>query len=322
MLVTGAAGFLGSNVVWFAQEKYEVIATSLNPVKVEGYEIEKMDISDREACFDIIEDNKPDLVIHCGAVVDPIVCEEKREFANKVNVQGTKNLADACLKVGARIVLTSSDWVFDGKKRFGKRYSESDEAIPVNHYGITKLKAENELKKSGAKWISARPANIYGNSYAVPKDESLKEEYTKRRGGWTIKIINALKDGEKISMPIDWFQTPTLASNFAKLVLKLHEKDQQGIFHIAEKNCVSRSAFVREIAKAFDLDEGLITAVNTYSFAKSIGIDMDKSTMQIPLCTCLDVSKIEGTLKIKMTSLREGLEEMKKQRETYDLFKA
>ncbi len=320
-MVTGAAGFLGSNVVWFAREKYEVLATTLNPIEVEGYEMEKMDITDRKACFDIIEKNKPDVVVHCGAIVDPVICEERREFANQVNVQGTRNLADACAKVGARIVLTSSDWVFDGNKGFGERYTERDETTPVNYYGVTKLKAENELRKSGAKWISVRPANIYGNSFAIPKDKSLLEKYIKSRGGWTINTINVLKEGKKISLPIDWFQTPTLASNFAKLVLRLHEEDQQGIFHVAERACVSRLGFAKEVAKVFDLDESLIEPVDTYNFAKSIGIDLKKSTMQFPKQTCLDVSKIEETLNIKMPSLREGLEEMKKQRITYDLFK-
>ncbi|MCW3975197.1 MAG: SDR family oxidoreductase [Candidatus Bathyarchaeota archaeon] len=321
ILVTGAAGFLGSNIVWFAQKKYEVIATTLNPIEVKGYEIEKLDVINKKACFDAIRKNKPDLVVHCGAIVSAAVCEKRPEFAEKVNVLSTRYLADACAEVGARIIFVSSDWVFDGKKTFGKRYKEEEEPNPVNNYGLTKLKAEEELKKSKAKWISARPANIYGNNFAIPKSKAQREDHLKRRGGWTLNTINALKEGKQIVLPINWFQTPTLASNFANIILKLHQKDQQGIFHISERTCISRLGFAKEVAKMFDLDENLIKDGPIDDFVKTMGIDLKKHSMQFPLQTCLDSGKVEKTLSIMMPSLSRGLEIMKKQRETYDIFK-
>ena len=321
ILVTGAAGFLGSNIVWFSQNKYEVIATTLHPIEVKGYDIEKLDVTNKKACFDAIRKNKPDLVVHCSAIVSAAVCEKRPEFAEKVNVLSTRYLADACSEVGARIIFVSSDWVFDGKKTYGKRYKEEDEPNPVNNYGLTKFKAEEQLKKSKAKWISARPANIYGNNFAIPKSKIQRGDHLKRRGGWTFNMINALKKRKQIILPVRWYQTPTLASNFANIILKLHEKDQQGIFHISERTCISRFAFGKEVAKIFDLDEELIKDGTIDDFVKTMGIDLRRHSMQFPLQTCLDSSKIEKALSIMMPSLRRGLEIMKKQRETYDIFR-
>jgi dTDP-4-dehydrorhamnose reductase len=297
LLITGAAGFLGSNVVWFARGKYNVIATSLHPIEMEGYTIEKLDITDRAACSGMIKKHKPDVVVHCSALTDLVACEERHEFADNVNVNGTRNLADACAKVDGRMILVSSDWVFDGKKQVGEKYSEGNAPSPVNYYGVTKVKAENTLKNSGARWIVARPANIYGNSFAIPKDLSIRKDHVQNRGGWVNWIINTLKEGQEILQPTDLYQTPTLASNFVEVVLQLHEEDKQGVFHVAGRSIASRYEFVLEMARIFELDDTLIKEGDIYAFAKSYGIDLKDSPMDI----------------------QEGLETMKTQRVTHIL---
>jgi hypothetical protein len=79
--------------------------------------------------------------------------------------------------------------------------------------------------------------------------------------------------------------------------------------------------FAKEVAKIFDLNENLIKDGPIDDFVKTMGIDLKKHSMQFPLQTCLNSSKIEKTLSIMMSSLSRGLEIMKKQIETYNIFK-
>ena len=309
LLVTGSSGFLGSNVAWFARDRYEVVATSLHQIELEDYLVEKLDVTDREACFHTVRKHEPDVVVHCSALTPFIANEEGPKLAEEINVKGTRNLADACRDADAKMILISTDYVFDGKNNLGKKYSEEDQSLPVNHYGHTKMRAENELRTSGAKWIVTRPSNIFGNCFAIPRDRSLRADHAKKHGGWAASVISALKEGKSISAATNQYQTPILATKIAEVVLKLHETAHQGIFHVAGTTCISRYDFAMEIARVFELDASLIKREDRLALAASYGV----RGLELPQNTCLDVSKVERTLGIRMPTVSEGLEMMKEQ---------
>lgn len=126
ILVTGATGFVGSNVVRWAEDKYEVIPTSHHPFDALNYSLTVMDVGSKEDCQKVINAAKPELVVHCAAYLDLVGCEIKNAQARTVNLDGTINVAKACKSVGAFLVYVSTDWVFDGTNPLGQLYSESD----------------------------------------------------------------------------------------------------------------------------------------------------------------------------------------------------
>lgn len=156
ILILGAKGNLGQELVKVFAAGNEVIA----------WDRGEIDISDRELILKKIADLKPELVINAAAYNAVDKCEasdEEYDLAKKINIDGPKFLAEACLKLGAVLVHYSTDYVFEGKKKRG--YAETDEPKPINRYGKTKFHGEKrilELSGSGLKWYLIRTSKLFG----------------------------------------------------------------------------------------------------------------------------------------------------------------
>jgi dTDP-4-dehydrorhamnose reductase len=156
VIILGAKGNLGSQLLKALAEQNEIL----------GWDKGEIDITDRDLILKKIGDVKPDLVINAAAYNSVDKCEtsdEEYELAKKINIDGPKFLAEACLKIGAILVHYSTDYVFDGKKRSG--YAETDEPKPINRYGKTKFHGEKrilELSGQGLKWYLIRTSKLFG----------------------------------------------------------------------------------------------------------------------------------------------------------------
>lgn len=93
-----------------------------------------------------------DLVLHCAAWTDVDGAEADPDEARRVNVLGTRRVAE----LGAPVVYYSTDYVFDGEKR--EPYVESDGVEPQSAYGRTKLAGEREVHEG---WI-VRSSWLFG----------------------------------------------------------------------------------------------------------------------------------------------------------------
>ncbi|MBI2459420.1 MAG: dTDP-4-dehydrorhamnose reductase [Parcubacteria group bacterium] len=161
ILILGAKGNLG-------RQLQKVFAAE----DVMAWDRGEIDITDRELILKKIADLKPELVINAAAYNAVDKCEasdEEYELAKKINIDGPKFLAEACLRIGAILVHYSTDYVFDGVRRSG--YIENDEPKPINRYGKTKFHGEKrilELSGAGLKWYLIRTSKLFG-----PKGESL-----------------------------------------------------------------------------------------------------------------------------------------------------
>lgn len=137
VLVTGANGQLGYDVI------KRLNALGDEPV---GADREEFDITDGKATEDYITALRPDVIVHCAAYTAVDKAEDDRDTCRKVNVDGTRNIALACEKIGAKLVYISSDYVFGGS---GTQPLEIDAPKdPQNIYGITKLGGEEEAKNA------------------------------------------------------------------------------------------------------------------------------------------------------------------------------
>ena len=284
LLVTGASGLLGSKIVELARENYEV--TPLHNTKPLHLNSLKLDITNRKEIFNLFSKLKPKVVIHTAAETNVDRCETQKKLAWKINVEGSKNVAEACSETSAKMVYISTDYVFDGEKGL---YKEEDRPNPVNHYGATKLEGENQVIRYCKNHLILRTSVLYGW-------HPWKQNFAK----W---VINSLKQENQILMVADHFNTPTLAENLAKIILEAMSKDLQGLYHASGSQRISRYEFAQQIAKAFNLNQNLIKPVKMSQLTAWIA--------KRPKDSSLNTSKIQKQLKTELLNVSQGLNKMK-----------
>lgn len=238
VLILGAKGNLGQQLAKIFSFDYEVIA----------WDRGEIDIADRELILKKVGDVKPELIINAAAYNAVDKCEEsdaEYESAKKVNIDGPKFLAEACLKIGATLIHYSTNYVFDGKKKLG--YEEHDEPKPINRYGKSKFHGEKrilELSGQGLKWYLIRTSKLFGPAAA---GEMTKESFfnlmMKRSAepGQVLEVVD-----EEVSC---FTYTPDLAQATKELV---RDNKGYGIYHLVNSQpCTwyQAAAELFEIAK-------------------------------------------------------------------------
>ncbi len=159
LLITGASGLLGLKISKIAVQKgYDVYSAYHKHEKTYGKPV-KLNICNYKSVEKTFREIKPDFVIHAAAITDVDRCEQEKELAWDVNVQGTINVVEQTKNFKTFLVYVSTDYVFSGEKG---SYIETDELKPVNYYGQTKLIGEQEVKKLQSEWCIIRPSVIYG----------------------------------------------------------------------------------------------------------------------------------------------------------------
>ena len=148
VLVTGTSGQLGHDVMEeLVRRGYNGVGADRSDTEAE-FEHVKLDITDRDAVFETVSEVKPDVIVHCAAWtnVDAAEAPENLEKVRAVNVEGTRNLAEACKEVDAKMVYISTDYVFNGE---GEEPWQPDDKnyAPIDVYGQSKLDGELEVAK-------------------------------------------------------------------------------------------------------------------------------------------------------------------------------
>jgi len=207
LLVTGASGLLGSKIAKIAREDYEVIP--LYGSKPLNSNALKLDITEREQVFSLFKKVKLDTVIHTASETNVDKCEIQKDHALRVNVEGTRNVASACSKLGAKLIYISTDYVFDGEKG---NYTEQDKPNPINYYGVTKLEGEKQVTQNCQKYFILRASVLYGWH---PWKHVIAICYTAKKVGGQIKA--GAKEGNANFFKINYIPEK-LAFDHAKMM--------------------------------------------------------------------------------------------------------
>jgi UDP-glucose 4-epimerase len=208
VLVTGGAGFLGSHLVdaLIADEREVTVLDNLSTGKIENvshhlgserFHFVEGDVRDAKAVREAVKD--VEAVFHLAAVTSVPFSVERPFETFQVNVDGTRNLLEACLNGGIeRFVYVSSCAVYGEP-----RYLPIDEGHPLNPispYAESKLKAEQTCREfhesHGLKYTIMRPFNVYG-----PRQRN--DEYS----GVIAKFIDQLRAGKLPVICGDGLQT-------------------------------------------------------------------------------------------------------------------
>lgn len=205
VLVTGVKGQLGHDVMnELAKRGYEGI----------GVDVEEMDITDAEAVRRVMEETRPDKVVHCAAWTAVDAAEDQTEICRRVNVDGTENIAGMCGELDIPMIYLSTDYVFDGQ---GTRPWEPDDPVvqPLNVYGQTKYEGELAVQKYTDKYYIVRIAWVFG----VNGKNFIKT------------MLNLGKTHDTLTVVDDQVGTPTYTYDLAALLVDMLEKEEYGIYH-------------------------------------------------------------------------------------------
>ena len=220
LLVTGGAGYLGSDVAARAQAQgWDVHASWLSARPPDGRPL-RLDVRDEAAVARCLMRLGPQVVIHTA------YRQADAEVWDAV-VKGTHNVALACARAGARLVHLSSDLVFDGERE--GRYAEDDEPRPASLYGRAKLAAERLVAELVPAAAIVRTSLLYGKAEPGPQER-----------------LAARAD---VAFYIDEIRCPTVVGELAEALLELAvREDVSGPLHVAGPDAVSRYELARLLA--------------------------------------------------------------------------
>ncbi len=242
VFVTGVCGQLGFDVVnELINRNHEVIGSDIAKTYKEAEngavaaEYVQLDITDKSAVFSVLKEYKPDAVVHCAAwtAVDAAEDEENRERVYDINANGTKNIAEACKSIDAKLIYISTDYVFNGE---GTRPWEPDckEYEPLCVYGDSKLKGELAVSKIMEKYYIVRIAWVFG----------------KNGNNFVKTMLNVGKKYDTVRVVNDQIGTPTYTYDLSKLIAEMCECEKYGYYHATnEGGYISWYDFTKEIYK-------------------------------------------------------------------------
>ncbi len=223
VLITGSNGQLGFDLL----KRMQALGFD-----VCGVNREHFDITDRELTSKFIEYEKPELIIHCAAYTKVDQAEEDKELCYKVNVEGTKNIAEAAKTVGAKLVYISTDYVFDGNSK--KPYLVNEKTNPVNYYGYTKKLGEQTVQSMLEKHYIVRTSWLYGlNGHNFVKT-----------------MLQLAESKSELSVVNDQVGSPTYTKDLAQFIAELVQTDRFGIYHGVNDGFCSWYEFAQAIFRA------------------------------------------------------------------------
>jgi len=257
--LTGGTGFLGSNIIKVALDRHgaEVFSTihAWQPTQAVPFSYGRVDLGNRSEVLASVEAFGPDVVLHSAILNDFAGMYRDRKRAWRAYVEATQALTEAANRVGAKMLLVSTDWVFDGTQ------SGADETTPpnpINYYGVLKVVCETIVRETAHNGTVARVAGVNGTHWARPGDI---RPQNLGFGHFCTAVVETLRKGEPFYVwqgDINMVATPSLASENAEMLLQIIEQDAQGLFHCCGAESMERKALALLTAEVFELDPQLI----------------------------------------------------------------
>lgn len=283
ILLTGASGLLGLNFGLQVFDQYEVIGlVNQNALGQIPFEIRQVDLAQPGAVLKIIDQVKPDVIIHCAAIANIDQCENMPDLAQKINAEVPGEFAKISKEKGIRLVHISTDAVYDGQKG---NYTETDATNPLSVYAKTKLNAEKFVSTENDHAIIAR-VNFYG--WSLSGKRSLSEFF-----------FNNLFNGKEIMGFTDVYFCPLLVNDLVDLLLEMIQKNLYGLYNVVSSTSLTKYDFGVAIANYFGLNSELIKPVSVYEG----GLKAARS----PNLT-LSVKKLETALGHDLSDPNNGLD--------------
>ena len=233
LLVTGAAGMLGRDVVEAARDSGHEVVRLGRP---------DLDVTDPDAVGRAVDAARPAAVVNCAAFTDVDGAEERTDEALAVNGAGAGNVAAAAAASGAAAIQISTDYVFDGAK--SAPYVESDRPGPVSAYGRSKLEGERAVAAANPRHAIVRSSWLFGVG----------------GGNFVATMLRLGAERDEVQVVTDQVGCPTFTGHLAPVLVALAERDATGVLHVAGAGHCSWYDFAVEIFREARLDCRVVPA--------------------------------------------------------------
>lgn len=290
VLVTGATGFIGGRFIRDLAGSDDVIATCrglrsdwgsyVTPVTWEAAK------GAPEVLLALFE---PEVVVHLMAFSRTEACAQHPEKAYLLNTEVTERLAQAACYRGVRMIFTSTDLVFDGRKG---NYVEDDAPNAMTTYARTKIEAEKSLINV----FSQRPELL--TLFRVGLCYGWGDESHRGPAGW---VLDDLGTGRPVDLFEDEFRAPLYVGDASRALVESINNDHCGVYHLAGPERMDRATLGRKMAENFGLDANLIRPKSVREYPGP--------EPRSPDCS-LNIAKFTQTFGWKPAGVDEGLAHM------------
>jgi len=291
ILVTGASGLVGSRFIELFKGRYDFITP----------EYPQFDLTNKESVVSALKNSDPDVVVNFAAYTNVSEAENQKGDKNgscwKINVGGSKNLAELCKRYNSHLVHISTDYVFSGTAEDPGPYEENHlpqkDPNKLTWYGFTKAEAEREVSK-----ISGNDFTIVRLIYPVRAKFEGKLDYIR-------KPLSLFDEGKLYPMFTDQQVSITYIDEACQVISKIIEGSVYGVFHASTPDTttpyelisyvIEKARGVRDAVKKSSIDEFLKTVASPVRYPKYGG---------------LEVGETEKRLEIKFSTWRQMVDKL------------
>ena len=200
LLVTGAAGMLGRDVV---------AATERRGHGVFAFGRRMLNVVDHDAVLAAVAEVEPDAIVNCAAWTDVDGAEEHEPEATAVNGLGPAHLAST----GVPVVHVSTDYVFRGDA--SEPYAEDAPTDPLSAYGRSKLAGERHVLEAGGAVVrTSWLFGLHGPNFVAT-------------------MLRLGRERERLTVVDDQIGCPTYTGHLAPALVEVAERGLTGVLHVA-----------------------------------------------------------------------------------------
>lgn len=234
-MIVGAKGQLGQEL----QRLLKELDWSFDALDVTA-----LDITDKASVSAKVAELKPEVILDAAAYTAVDKAEDEGKELNwKVNVDGTKNLAEVAAETDTKLIYISTDYVFDGTKQ--TEYLEDDSKNPKNEYGRAKWAGEQAVTNSGAKAYIVRTSWVFGEF----------------GHNFVFTMQNLAKTHGKLTVVNDQLGRPTWTRTLAEFMVHLLDVDAPyGTYQLSNDGQATWYEFAKEILKDTSVEVAPVTS--------------------------------------------------------------
>jgi dTDP-4-dehydrorhamnose reductase len=247
--VTGLTGLVGRELgAALAAAGHAVVGEPRRPDTGERL----IDVRSGAAVARAIAEAEPDWVVHLAAYTRVDDAERQPREAEAVNAGGTANVARAARALGARLLVMSTDYVFDGRRPHRTPYVETDPTGPRSVYGRTKLEGERRAAAIVPDCLIVRSSWLYG-----------------ARQGFVDAILDLAASRPPVQVVSDEEGSPTYAPDLAAALVALLEAGASGPVHAANAGGVTRLELARTALRLAGDDPAKVVPTTQKAFGRA-----------------------------------------------------
>jgi len=251
----------------------------------------EVDITDYPILQEFTKNIKLAWIINCSGYTEVDKAEKEIEKAFLINRDGVRNISKIAIEKQAKLIHISTDYVFNGEKKFHLSYTEDDKTGPINLYGESKLAGEREIKENLKEYFIIRTAWLYG------------------MGGknFVFTMLKLFKEKEEIKVISDQWGSPTYTVDLAEVILKIinNDSDSFGIYHFTNEGVTNWYEFAREIYRK-SKKLGIIDSIKEVEI-RAIETKEYSTPAQRPKWSWLSKEKIKRELSLDIRNWEDAL---------------